>query len=189
MAGIIEQQMHPESGESEQVESQESQQMQGQEPSEDHGGQGFDHSAELKKMRESMPEKMRNAFDRVVLAGQKILYGKETQDMIDEFLNQNAPLEEKLGAGVANIVVMIDNKANGAIPKEILVPAGTVLLFDAADFLTQSGEKISTTVIGKAYEIMFYGIFAAYGAEPQQVDAAFGDMEQKLNTQQQPAEA
>jgi hypothetical protein len=177
MAGIIEKNMRPEAGETEQMEGQEPPEMQGQEPTE--AGGKFDHAAELKRMREVMPEKFQKMFDRIVLAGQKILYSKETSEMVDQFLSQDAPIEERLGNGVANIVVMIDNKSNGAIPKEVLVPAGTVLLFDAADFLTQTGETISTEQIGKAYEMMFYGIFAAYGAEPGQVDAVFDEMEQK----------
>jgi len=135
----------------------------------------FDHSKELAKMVSAMPPKMKNAFERVVLAGKKILYSKETQQMVDEFLQGDLPVANKLGEGVANIVVMIDNKANGAVPKDVLIPAATVLLFDAADFLKRTGETVTSEDIGKAYELMFYGIFSAYGAQPEQVDAAFDD--------------
>ena len=139
----------------------------------------FDHGAELQKMRSNMPPKMRNAFDRVVLAGQRIMYGKETKQVVEQFLSHDMPVANKLGEGVANLVVMIDNKANGAIPKDVLIPAGTVLLFDAADFLKQTGETISAQDIGKAYELMFYGIFEAYGGKPEQVDAVFDKMGQE----------
>lgn len=136
----------------------------------------FNHSAELKRMRSSMPPEMQRAFDRIVLAGQKILYSKETQPMVDKILNADIPVANKLGEGVANIVVMIDNQANGAIPKEIMIPAATVLLFDAADFLKRTGEKITAEDIGTAYELMFYGIYSAYGINPEQLDAIFQKM-------------
>lgn len=141
--------------------------------------EGFDPNVEIAKMGEAMGPERQDAFKRIVMAGQRVLYGRESQGIIDEFMAQDAPLEEKLGAGIANLVVMLDNKANGNIPKDVLIPAGTVLLFDAADFLRQSGEEISIEQVSSAYEHMFYGIFAGYGAEPDQVDAAFDQFAQK----------
>lgn len=135
-------------------------------------GPQFDQNEELAKMAQAMGPEREDAFRRIVLAGKKILYGKETQGMIDEFMATDAPIEEKLGTGIANLLILIDNKANGNIPKDVMIPAGTVLLFDAADFLRQSGEKITVEQMGSAYEHMFYGIFAGYGAQPEQVDGA-----------------
>lgn len=149
----------------------------------------FDHSKELARMRSIMPEKMREAFDRIVLAGKKVIYSKETAPMVDQYLSSGASIAEKLGGGVANVVVMLDNKAQGAIPKDILIPAATVLLFDAADFMRRTGTKVTTEDIGKAYEMMFYGIFEAYGMKPEQVDATFDRMEQDFRQPQQQMEA
>lgn len=149
----------------------------------------FDHSKELARMRSIMPEKMREAFDRIVLAGKKVMYSKETAPMVDQYLSSGASTAEKLGGGVANVVVMLDNKAQGAIPKDILIPAATVLLFDAADFMRRTGTKVTTEDIGKAYELMFYGIFEAYGMKPEQVDATFDRMEQDFQQPQQQMEA
>lgn len=136
----------------------------------------FDHSAEIEKMVAAMPPEMRDGFESIVEAGKQIMYGSETRDIVQQFLGADAPVEEKLGAGVANLVIMIDNQANGNVPKELLIPAGTVLLFDAADVLREAGETISAAQIGSAYEHMFYGIFAGYGASPEQTDAVFEDM-------------
>jgi len=142
-------------------------------------GPKFDQNAELAKMARAMGPEREDAFRRVVVAGKRLLYGKETQGMIDQFMSTEAPIEEKLGTGIANLVIMIDNKAQGNIPKDVMIPAATVLLFDAADFLRQSGEQISVEQLGAAYEHMFYGIFAGYGAQPEQVDAAFDQFAQQ----------
>lgn len=136
----------------------------------------FNHSKELAKMVSAMPPKMRTAFEKVVLAGKKVLYSKETQSVVSRFLDADMPVANKLGEGIANLVVMLDNKSNGAIPKDVMIPAATVLLFDAADFLKQTGEKITAADIGKAYELMFYGIYMAYGMQPEQVDQVFEKM-------------
>jgi len=136
----------------------------------------FDHAAELKKMRSIMPKEMQDGFERVVLAGKKILYSNETREMVDKFLNSDAEVAEKLGLGVANVMILIDNKANGNIPKEVIIPAATVLLFDAADFLRKTGEKVTAQDIGMAYEMMFFAIFEAYGMAPDQVEQVFDKM-------------
>lgn len=136
----------------------------------------FNHSKELAKMVSAMPPKMRTAFEKVVLAGKKVMYSKETQSVVNQFLDADMPVANKLGEGIANLVVMLDNKSNGAIPKDVMIPAATVLLFDAADFLKQTGEKITAADIGKAYELMFYGIYMAYGMQPEQVDQVFEKM-------------
>lgn len=147
-------------------------------------GQQLDQNAELMRMAQAMGPERQEAFQRVVLAGKRILYGKETQGIIDEFMSVDAPIEEKLGTGIANLVIMIDNKAQGNIPKDVMIPAGTLLLFDAADFLRQSGERISVEQLGSAYEHMFYGIFSGYGAAPEQVDAALDQYGQQPDAPQ-----
>jgi hypothetical protein len=145
----------------------------------------FDQNAELAKMAQAMGPEREDAFKRVVLAGKKILYGKETQGMVQEFMATDAPIEEKLGTGIANVLVMMDNQAQGNIPKDVMIPAGTVLLFDAADYLRQSGEKISAQQLASAYEHMFYGVFAGYGSSPEQTDAALDDFAASRGGQQQ----
>lgn len=133
-------------------------------------GMPFDQTQELERMAQTLGPEREDAFKRVVMAGKRILYGKETQKMVNEFLETEAPVAEQLGAGIANLVIMIDNQAQGNIPKEVIVPAATVLLFDAADFLKQSGQTITVQDIGAAYEIMFYNLFSGYGVPPEQLD-------------------
>jgi hypothetical protein len=148
-------------------------------------GGGFDQNKEIEKMVSVMPAETKKAFTQIVKAGQTIMYSPETREEIMSFLATDAPVEERLGSGIANLVIMIDNKANGALPKEAMIPAATVLLFDAADILRQSGETISVEQMGSAYEMMFYGIFSGYGMEPDQVDATFDGIESELGGQQQ----
>ena len=143
----------------------------------------FNHAQEIGKMIEVMPPEMKQAFQKVVLAGKKMLYSPDTREMINEVLNSEAEMGEKLGAGIANLMIMMDNQAQGAIPKDVMIPAATVLLFDAADALKQSGETISAEELGQAYEIMFYNIFAGYGAQPEQVDKVLDGQKQEAPKQ------
>jgi len=144
----------------------------------------FNQNDEIGKMIEMMPDDMRQSFMQVVKAGKTILYSPETRQEIQDFLSQEAPIEEKLGMGIANLVIMIDNQANGNLPKEVMIPAATVLLFDAADVMRKAGEQITPQQMAGAYEMMFYGIYAGYGMEPDQVDSVFGEIERGFQGQQ-----
>lgn len=146
-------------------------------------GPKFDQNKEIQKMVSVMPPETKKAFTQIVKAGQTIMYSPETREEIMSFLTIDAPVEERLGSGIANLVIMIDNKANGALPKEAMIPAATVLLFDAADILRKAGETVGVEQMGAAYEMMFYGIFAGYGMEPDQVDATFDGIESEIGTQ------
>jgi hypothetical protein len=141
----------------------------------------YDRNAEVEKMVRLMPEKMRAAFENVVKAGKRVMYGPETREDVMSFLAQEAPLEEKIGTGIANLVILLDNKANGNLPKDVLIPAGTVLLFDLIGTLEESGEQITAQTEASAYQHMFYGIFAGYGVDPAQLDQMFDEVGSSLD--------
>lgn len=151
-------------------------------------GPAFDHAGEIDKMVQAMPQEMRKPFENIVEAGKRVLYGPDTRQMVMDFMNNNAPLEDKLGTGIANLIVMLDNKANGSLPKETLIPAGTVLLFDFIDVLKETGENITNEQIAKAYQFMFYGIFQGYGMESDKLDQVFSHMAQQHGDQENPQE-
>lgn len=145
----------------------------------------FDKVAEVEKMISVMPAKMRQSFEKIVEAGKRVMYGPETREEVMSFLGQDAPLEEKLGTGIANLVILLDNKANGNLPKDVLIPVGTVLLFDLIGVMEESGEDITPQVMSSAYQHMFYGIFSGYGVPPEKLDQLFDEVGAQTQQQQQ----
>lgn len=139
------------------------------------------HMDELEKMRGLLDGKLGDAYDRVVTAGMKMMYAPEAADMIHKLImDDEVPVANKLGEGVANLVVMMDNQGNGTIPKEILVPVGVTLLFEAADYLFECGIEFTEQDLGSALELMINGIFVGYGIDPDQIDKVVDDMGKKL---------
>ena len=129
------------------------------------------HEDELANMVTVMPPEMRDAYQRVVVAGKKMMYAPETAEAIHGIiLDDKIPMANKLGEGVANLVVMMDNQGNGTIPKDVLVPVGVTLMFEAADYLFEVGMEVTEKDLSDAMEMMVYSIFEAYGVPQAEVD-------------------
>lgn len=139
------------------------------------------HMDELNQMAELMDGKMGDAYDRVVTAGMKMLYSPDNAKMMQEIItNEDVPIANKLGEGIANLLVMMDNTGNGTIPKEVLVPAGVALMFEAADYLFEIGVEFTEDDLGQALELLVKGIFVGYGIDPAKMDKIVDDMGKKL---------
>lgn len=129
------------------------------------------HEDELANMVKVMPPQMRDAYQRVVVAGKKMMYAPETAEAIQGIvLDDQVPMPNKLGEGVANLVVMMDNQGNGSIPKDILVPVGVTLMFEAADYLFEVGMEVTEKDLSDGMELMVYSIFSAYGIPEDEVN-------------------
>lgn len=139
------------------------------------------HIEELTQMRELMDDKMGNAYDRVLTAGMKMLYSKDSAQVISDLIeSEEVPMPNKLGEGVANLVVMMDNQGNGTIPKEVLIPVGVALMFEAADYLYEVGVEVTEDDLGKALELLINGVFTGYGIDPAKMEQVIDDMGKKL---------
>jgi hypothetical protein len=129
------------------------------------------HEDELANMVKVMPPEMRDAYQRVVVAGKKMMYAPETAEAIHGIvLDDKIPMANKLGEGVANLVVMMDNQGNGTIPKDVLLPVGVTLMFEAADYLFEVGMEVTEKDLSDGMEMMVYSIFDAYGVPQEEVD-------------------
>lgn len=139
------------------------------------------HMDELEQMREMLDGQLGDAYDRVLTAGMKMLYAPENAEVMQKLIMDDAiPLANKLGEGVANLLVMMDNQGNGTIPKEVLAPVGIALLFEATDYLFELGIEASEDDLGEALELMITGLFTGFGIDPKMIDKVIDDMGAKL---------
>jgi hypothetical protein len=140
------------------------------------------HEDELATMIKIMPPKMADAYQRVLTAGKKMMYAKETAEAIHGLiLDDQVPMKNKLGEGVANLLVMMDNQGNGTIPKDVLIPVGVSLLFEAADYMFECGIEVTEQDLSDGMEIMVYAVYKAYNIPEEQVDKVIDDLMGKLD--------
>lgn len=78
-------------------------------------------------------------LERVVMAGMKLMYSKETRQFLINGLNQDAPVDDRLATEAAGIIKMLDEKSNGTMPREIIVPAAVALMMEMVRFMMESG--------------------------------------------------
>ena len=105
-------------------------------------GGGFTLNADeiQKHIMGKMPENDRDAVRRVVLAGMKVLFSKETHNQIFDNIRpeDQVPLEDELGAGAANLMMMLYQESKQTMPQQAIIPAGAILLARACEFIHQT---------------------------------------------------
>lgn len=118
----------------------------------------------------SMPKEFQEAFSRVVKAGMKVIFSEETHDDIIQMLNQNeGDIGQVLGEQIAGLMSLLYKKSNQTMPPEVIIPAGTYLLAQAADFLEKvTKEEIGPEIIAEAMQVMIDALMTGFGIDPKQ---------------------
>lgn len=86
----------------------------------------------------AVPPPLRDAFERIVLAGMKMLYAKDMQDEVEAELGKSGPIEQRIAVGVMGLMGLILQQAKNP-PPEVIIPAGIELVYEAADYATEAG--------------------------------------------------
>lgn len=122
------------------------------------------------------------AVQKVVLSGMKLLYSPSTAKLLDDGLNADVPMPQKLAIEIAGIMKLVDERTPKGIPPEAIAPGAVMLLFDLAHFMRQSGagnptdEDIQAAI--KILQKFLLEIFTKMGkgvqgaAQPQQPQPA-----------------
>jgi hypothetical protein len=128
----------------------------------------------------AVPENLRDAFERVVLAGQKIMFAKEMQDDIAQELQREGETFKKLAEAVLGLIGLIAREAKGKVPPEVVVPAAIELLHEAAAFAQESGKiEVSPEELKQATQYLVILMLKGQGASDQEIEQAFVGNEQE----------
>jgi hypothetical protein len=132
-------------------------------------------NSQVIKQNIKMPPELQEAYERVVIAGMKVMFSKESHDFMLRQLQQGGSLGEKLGKGVAGLLLVLFKQSNETMPPQVIIPAGVELVAQAADFLKEAGmEQPTNDDIGQGIQIMISIILEKFGVQPEQ-------MQQMLN--------
>lgn len=122
-----------------------------------------------------MPPELQEAYDRVVIAGMKVMFSKESHRAMLQEIQRPGPMGQRLGKGIAGLLLLLFKESNGTMPPAVMIPAGVKLLMEAVDFLRKSGlEKPTNADIGEGIQIMMATVLEKFGVAPDK-------MEQMLN--------
>ena len=129
----------------------------------------------------NVPPQLQEPYQRVVLAGMKVLFSKDTHSMVQEELAKPGPMGQKLGQGIAGLMLLLFQQSNKTMPPQLLIPAGSYLLAQAADYVKKTGQPVTNMDVAQGMEIMVDTLFSKFGVDPEKVMNAAG------GAQQQPA--
>jgi len=119
-------------------------------------------------------------LDRIVLAGKKVMFSKQSHQMMLRELEGPGTLAQKLGQGVAGLMALLWQESKQSLPPQLLIPGGMILVTVAADFLRQAGQSVTDQDIGQGIEAMVTALLHASGADPDKV-AEIGGGKAKAN--------
>jgi hypothetical protein len=116
-----------------------------------------------------IPPEQKDAVDRVVAAGQKVMYSPDMREQLLEEVKRDAPIPQKLAEGVVGLLLTLDKQSNGGIPVAALFPAAMELLGEAAETLGAAGQKVTQEDYNQAAQMMFVLLGRKLGASDEQI--------------------
>lgn len=132
-------------------------------------------------LRENVPPKYRNAYDRVVVAGMKLLFDKSINRKIMAGIDSKRPPDDLISDGVASLLLMLVKQSKGTIPQQIIIPAGVDLALQFTEFLQRTETvDVDEQMLASAMQKMIFKVFEAFGVKEDQLMNGISRM-QELN--------
>lgn len=123
------------------------------------------------RSRMSLPQGMGDAYEAVITAAKKIMYSEQMKPQLMELLRSDMPVAEKLGMGATALVAMLYTQTNGTMPPQLIIPAATELVAEAADFMRKTGLEISDDDVAEGMATVVEMILGRAGITPDQIPA------------------
>lgn len=119
-----------------------------------------------------IPPEAKDAVDRVVAAGQRLMYAPDMREELQAAVDSQEPVPQKLANNVAGLVLTLDQQAQGGIPMAAIFPASMELLGEAAEVLAAAGQKVSQEDYNEAARTLFVVLGRKLGASDEQMMGA-----------------
>lgn len=138
---------------------------------------------QFKEARDSIkvPAELQDAYDRLVLAGMKMLFDKQSSINIDEAFDRDngKDIGKKMSDGIVALMQILFKQSKG-MPAEVIIPAATNLLTQVVEYAVRAGYEVPPAVMSKATQDVIYGILQQMGGlSPAKVNAMFNQFAQK----------
>lgn len=171
MAGLIQNQMEEERDDEMEVEREGDAEEQEAEAPAAPAAQATDgeYTAERARSEMEIPDELKDAYERVVEAGLKVMFDPSMRERTMEFMQGEGDPATKLGEGVAAVMALLFKESNNTMPPQVVIPAGVELLLHAADVAKAGGMGVDQNVVAEAMAIMVEAVFRQFGADPQQM--------------------
>lgn len=119
----------------------------------------------------------RDAYNRIVQAGTKVIYDKATFTELSKEIRQAQDPVTEIAEGMIGILGILYKQSRKTMPIPAMVMAGMSLLLDALDFAEQAGlVKIDKAQLNKATTHYLNSLLPKFGLTPDKIDATLGQL-------------
>ena len=116
-----------------------------------------------------IPNGQEDAYARIVAAGVKIMYSPGMRQELQQEIQRDAPVAQKMADAVAGLMLTMDKQAKGGLPVEAIMPAGLELLSEAADVLIAAGQPVTMEDWRDAAKFFFVTVARKMGAKDDEI--------------------
>lgn len=159
----------------------------------DAGGDGS--TFEKKDISGAIPPEIKDAVDRIVAAGIKMMYAPATRKQLMASVQSQEPVPKKIAEAVTGLLLVLDQKAQGGqqapgappmpgappqapqqpgqggqgLPAQAIFPAGYELAAEAATVLVKAGQPVTQDDFNGAIQMLYVLISKKMGGTDEQI--------------------
>jgi len=115
------------------------------------------------------PPELRDPVERIVAAGAKLMYSPELREELQQAVQSDAPVDQKLADNVVGLLLTLDQKSQGGLPVAALFPAGLGLLGEAAQVLQAAGQQVTQEDFNNAALRMYVVVGKKLGGSDEEI--------------------
>jgi len=109
-------------------------------------------------LEEKIAPEDKESLRRIIIAGKKIMFSKQTHKYMIQMLEKQGDLSEKLGVGMVELMGLVFQHSQGNLKLQLLVPAGSILLVSAGEYVDKTQGGMTMDIFSEANKIMSAGI-------------------------------
>lgn len=119
--------------------------------------------------RSVTPPELMDVVERVVAAGVKFMYAPEMRQELQQAVEADVAVDQKLADSVVGLTLALDQQSQGGIPVAALFPAGLALLSEAAEVLQAAGQQVTQEDFNNAALRMYVVMGKKLGGSDEQI--------------------
>lgn len=113
---------------------------------------------QVSKLLAAIPPADKGEVERVVKAGGKVMFSKETHKYMQTILADEGDMADNLGIGIVQLMMLLHGQSKGNIPLKAWAPAASILLVHAMEFVDKTEGGMTMEIYGEALKVMIFGL-------------------------------
>ena len=128
----------------------------------------------------------KNAFDRIVVAGMKVMFDESTHKMMTEQLNPD-DIVGSVPKGIATLMKILYMESKQKMPIPAAIPASIVLMTKALDFAERTmGVQLTPDLVAEVTQATGEAVLTAFGITKEMVEQVVQQSQQGKGPGQAP---